>query len=57
MGKRRGFVGLSLVLWWIKAGQTPTLDEAKLKLKLLEENGPSALAFAFKQQFAAPLSL
>ena len=36
------------VKWWVKAGQTPTLTEAKEKLALLAANGPSVAAFNFK---------
>lgn len=47
--------GPNYVLWWVPAGTLPTLDEAKEKLAWLETNGPSPLAFTFKQAFAPPL--
>ncbi len=43
-----------LVLWWVKTSHTPSLKEAKEKLTLLQENGPSANAFTFKAPFACP---
>lgn len=43
-----------MVLWWVEAGRLPTADEAKLRLELLRQNGPTYSAFTFKQPFAAP---
>ena len=43
--------GKQVVLWWIPAGQLPTLEEAKAKLGLLEERGPSVGAFTFHDAF------
>lgn len=43
-----------LVLWWIEAGHTPTLDEAKLRLDQLQKHGPTAHAFTFRQTFPFP---
>lgn len=40
-----------LVMWWIPAGHAPTLAEAKERLTLLHEHGPTPLAFTFKQRF------
>ncbi len=40
-----------LVLWWIKAGHVPTLDEAKQKLEILVQQGPSGDAFTFRKPF------
>ena len=39
------------VLWWIQAGQTPTLEEAKLRLEKLQKEGPSREAFDFKNEW------
>lgn len=53
-GKDDWFVNLksrSMVLWWIKLGHIPTVDEAKKKIKLLDQNGPSPQAFTFKNGF------
>lgn len=46
--------GPGLVLWWIPAGTLPSIDDAKARLKLLAERGPSASAFTFRQVFPPP---
>lgn len=38
-------------LWWIPAGQLPTLEEALAKLDKLQSNGPSSLVFDFKNRY------
>jgi hypothetical protein len=43
--------GPSLVLWWIPEGHVPTVEEAKEKLRLLGENGPSPQAFTFRSPY------
>lgn len=40
-----------LVLWWVKEGHIPTLDEAKRRLEALVERGPSREAFTFKEPY------
>jgi len=40
-----------LVLWWVKAGHVPTLDEAKQKLEILVKQGPSGDAFTFRRPY------
>jgi uncharacterized protein DUF3291 len=45
-----------LALWWIAAGQRPTLAEAAQRLAHLEENGPTARAFTFRNQFPVTLA-
>jgi hypothetical protein len=47
-------VDFSLVLWWVKAGQIPSLNDATSRLRLLESIGPSEQAFTFKTPFCAP---
>jgi len=47
-------VDFYLVLWWLKAGDLPSLEDAKARLELLESNGPTENAFTFKIPFAAP---
>lgn len=42
-----------VALWWIPVGHIPTVAEAKHKLTLLEQYGPTAQAFTFKQRFTA----
>jgi hypothetical protein len=37
----------NLVLWYVEPGYRPGLDEAKRRLTLLRETGPSATAFDF----------
>jgi hypothetical protein len=43
-----------MALWWVPAGQLPTIEDAKAKLALLEKFGPTAEAFTFRQPFAPP---
>jgi hypothetical protein len=43
-----------LVLWWVPAGHIPDLDEGMSRLDLLRANGPSPLAFTFRDPYAAP---
>ena len=47
-------IELYMVLWWIEQGRRPTVEEAKVRLELLRQNGPTYSAFTFKQPFAAP---
>lgn len=42
------------VLWWIPKGHKPTIEEAKVKLKLLQDSGPSQEAFTFKNSYPNP---
>jgi heme-degrading monooxygenase HmoA len=46
-----------MALWWAPVGHIPTIEEAKGKLALLEQLGPTAEAFTFKQPFAPPSGL
>jgi Domain of unknown function (DUF3291) len=55
--RREWFHGLAdahLALWWIPAGQVPTVEEAKGRLGLLGRTGPSADAFTLREPFPAP---
>jgi hypothetical protein len=45
------FAGVYAVLWWVPAGHTPGIDEAKKRLAHLEKHGPSEFAFTFKTTF------
>ncbi|MGB6537824.1 MAG: DUF3291 domain-containing protein [Xanthobacteraceae bacterium] len=47
--------GPHLVLWWIPAGHTPTLAEAKERLEYLAANGPSESAFGWESVSTAQL--
>lgn len=42
------------VLWWIPEGHRPTTAEAKHRLQLLNERGPTPEAFTFKHPYPAP---
>jgi hypothetical protein len=44
----------SLALWWIAAGHTPSIGDAKERLDHLQSHGPTPYAFTFKQAFPAP---
>jgi len=46
--------GPHAALWWVKAGDTPTVEDAKAKLELLEQNGPTSTAFTFAARFDPP---
>jgi len=43
-----------LVLWWVPAGELPTLEQARARLDLLEANGPGPAAFTLRQPFGPP---
>ncbi len=43
-----------LVLWWVAAGDIPTLVEAKKRLHTLIANGPSERAFTFRKPHPPP---
>lgn len=47
--------GPNYVLWWIPAGELPTLEEAKVRIAHLAANGPTPFAFTFKQSFPPPV--
>lgn len=40
-----------MCLWWVPAGTIPTVAEAKRRLDLLTESGPSPESFTFKRRF------
>ncbi len=42
------------VLWWIRAGTVPTVEESIARLHHLAEHGPTAEAFSFRRRFAPP---
>ena len=58
MAKRRQWferpTGAYQVLWWVRAGHLPSVDEALARLQHLNMHGPSAHAFTFKQAFPPP---
>jgi uncharacterized protein DUF3291 len=46
--------GPNMVLWWVRAGTIPTVDDALARLRLLAERGPTPEAFGFKSPFPPP---
>jgi heme-degrading monooxygenase HmoA len=46
--------GHALALWWTPRGLRPDVAEAKRRLAMLVERGPTAEAFTFKQRYAPP---
>jgi hypothetical protein len=44
----------ALVLWWIPAGQIPTLRQAISRLGRLQAGRPTPEAFTFREMFPAP---
>lgn len=43
-----------LALWWVPAGQPPTVAEAVERLDWIRDHGPGPRAFTFKQRLAPP---
>jgi len=43
-----------MVLWWIEEDRKPSIEEGKIRLELLRQNGPSYSAFTFKRPYAPP---
>jgi hypothetical protein len=39
------------VLWWVEAGERPTVDEALRRLRHLRAHGPSPQAFTPRRRF------
>jgi hypothetical protein len=48
------FGGPYMALWWLIADQRPTPQEARARLDLLHERGPSPEAFTFSYPFPPP---
>jgi heme-degrading monooxygenase HmoA len=42
------------VLWWLPAGQLPSIEDGKTRLEHLWAHGPTPFAFTFRQQFPQP---
>lgn len=49
----RRLSGPNLVLWWVPVGHRPSLGEARAKLNLLADQGPTANVFTFGKPFTA----
>jgi Domain of unknown function (DUF3291) len=43
-----------LALWWVPAGDIPTLEEAMARLHAIERDGSTPHAFTFRQSFPPP---
>ena len=43
----------SFALWWIPAGQLPTVADAAERLAHLRQHGPTPTAFTFRERFPA----
>ncbi len=46
----------SVALWWLPAGETPTVAEATDRLGHLREHGPTQTAFTFREGFPPPVA-
>ena len=46
--------GPNSVLWWLPAGELPTVAEGQRRLERLAAKGPSLMAFTFQSPFAPP---
>jgi hypothetical protein len=49
------FEGPYYALWWISAGQLPSIEDARQRLDHLRQHGDSAYAFSFKHLFPMPV--
>ena len=49
--------GPVVALWWVEAGDIPTVAEAKERLEVLDNRGPTPEAFTFRSRFPAPASV
>ncbi|WP_066808061.1 DUF3291 domain-containing protein [Sphingomonas asaccharolytica] len=58
MARRRDyferFEGAFQAMWWIPAGEIPTVSDAFSRLWMLDRYGPTSHAFTFKARFPAP---
>ncbi|MFE7328697.1 DUF3291 domain-containing protein [Streptomyces sp. NPDC057565] len=41
-------------LWWVPAGERPTVQDAEERLRILREHGPTERAFTLRTSFPAP---
>lgn len=48
------FEGMYYALWWVPAGHVPTVEEGKLRLAHLRQNGESPYAFSFARIYPPP---
>jgi hypothetical protein len=40
-----------MCLWWVATGELPTVEDGVARLKVLQTNGPSPVAFNFRTHF------
>lgn len=45
-----------IAMWWIQAGEIPSIEAAVERLDYLQNHGPSEYAFNFRKKFPAPTS-
>jgi hypothetical protein len=50
-----GTLGPHLVLWWVRAGTIPTLEQARTRLDLLGRVGPGPAAFTLRVPYPPPV--
>jgi hypothetical protein len=50
------FDGPYYALWWVPAGQLPSIEEGKERLDYLRQHSDSAHAFSFKNLFPEPVT-
>ena len=43
-----------MALWWVPAGEIPTVEQAKSKLQHIRRHGPTPEAFTFGKSFEPP---
>ncbi len=46
----------TMALWWVAAGELPTVTEARMRLEHLRQFGPTSHAFSFQQPFPLPFA-
>jgi hypothetical protein len=44
-------VEMHLAMWWLPAGEVPTVEEGLRRIALIREHGPTAEAFTFAKAF------
>jgi len=44
----------NVALWWVPAGEIPSVESAKQRLEYLKQYGPTEYAFNFKTRFPEP---
>jgi hypothetical protein len=58
MARRRAYfeqpTGAYQALWWVPAGERPTVPDALSRLWMIDRFGPTPHAFTFKARFPAP---